>query len=180
MKKPDQFSVKKKAVVFSKGPIHLVDCEVHMGSGKTLSRQIIEHPGSVVIIPRFSKSRYVLIRQFRFAAGEWLWEFPAGGLEQGENLRQAAARELMEEIGYKPGKLKKLISFYPSPGISSEIMHLFLAEGLRPQKEMHDEDEEIEMQIFSVKDIDEMITRGKIKDGKTILGFYLLTHQSLL
>lgn len=179
VKKTD-FSVSKKNIVFSKGPIHLVDCEVHMGSGKILSRQILEHPGSVVIIPRFSKNRYVLIRQFRFAAGEWLWEFPAGGIEEGETFKQAASRELMEEIGYRPGKMRKLLSFYPSPGISSEVMHLFLAEELRPKKEPPDEDEEIEMQIFSVKDIDEMITKGKIQDGKTILGFYLLTHQSLL
>lgn len=168
------YRVKQRKVVFSKGPIHLVDCLVRLKSGRVLSRQIIEHPGSVVIIPRFPDGSFGLVRQFRFAARSNMWEFPAGGIEPKENLRQAAARELAEEIGYHPRALKKLLSFYPSPGISSEVMHLYLAGKLTPYKLAHDEDEEIELKAFSGKQILAMIAKGTIVDAKTILGAYLL------
>lgn len=172
--KPKPYRVKTRKVVFSKGPIHLVDCAVKLQSGRVLSRQIIEHPGSVVIIPKFSAGRYGLIRQFRFAARADLWEFPAGGIEPGENLRQAAARELSEEIAFHPSRLRKLLSFYPSPGISSEVMHLYLAENMSPRKGEPDEDEEIELKIFSPAAIFKMIRSGQIADAKTILGMYYL------
>ncbi len=170
------FHVKQRKVVFSKGPIHLVDCEVSMPNGRILSRQILEHPGSVVIIPKVAKDRYLLIRQFRFAARSWLWEIPAGGVEKGETFAQAAKRELIEEVGYRPKRLKKLLRFYPTPGVSGEIMHLYLAEDLVPDSAEQDEDEEIEIHEFNTREIDAMIRQGKIIDAKTILAFYYLSH----
>lgn len=170
------YQVLKRRVIFSKGPIHLVDCEVQMPGGKVLSRQILEHPGAVVIIPKRGPDRYVLIRQFRFATQGWLWEFPAGGIEAGESLRQAAARELAEEVGLKPGKLKKLCQFFPTPGISGEIMYLYLAENLASSKAEKDEDEEIETAEFSLSAIGRMIKRGRIRDAKTILGYFYLRY----
>ena len=149
-----------------------------MPSGLLLQRQIIEHPGAVVIIPKLGQDRFILVRQFRFAARAWLWEWPAGGLEPDESLRVAAKRELMEEAGYYPQKLTKLIHFYPTPGISGEIMHVFLAENLIPKKAKGDPDEEIQVQVFSAKQIETMIRKKKIIDGKTILGFYLLREKS--
>ncbi|HXV28432.1 MAG TPA: NUDIX hydrolase [bacterium] len=166
--------MKSRKVIFSKGPIHLVDCEVSMPGGRVLSRQILEHPGSVVIIPKIAKDRYLLIRQFRFAAHGWLWEIPAGGTEKGETFAAAARRELIEEIGYRPRRLKKLLRFYPTPGISGEMMHLFLAEGLVPERGEKDEDEEIQVHDFTPAQIMDMIKKGKIVDAKTILAFYFL------
>lgn len=168
------FKVTAREVVFSKGPIHLVDCDVKMPSGRVLSRQIIEHPGAVVIIPEVRPGRYILIRQFRFAARDWLWEWPAGGIETRESLTQAASRELQEEIGMKPKTLRKLVEFYPTPGISGEIMYLYLAKSLKPSKAICDEDEEIEAREFDLAEIERMIERGAICDGKTILGFFYL------
>jgi len=174
--------VKKRKVVFSKGPIHLVDCDVTLPAvnrkGKRevikISRQIIEHPGAVVVIPQIGSNRYLLIRQFRFAARDWLWEWPAGGIERGESLRMTARRELMEEAGYMPRQLKKVLSFYPTPGISSEVMHLFLAQNLVSKKAEGDEDERIEVREFTFSQIGQMIKKGRICDGKTILGYLLL------
>lgn len=170
------FSVKQRKVIFSKGPIHLVDCEVKMPSGNLLSRQIIEHPGAVVIIPEIRPSHYILIKQFRFAARDWLWEWPAGGIEPEEkkNLKAAACRELMEETGYRPKKLTKIVEFYPTPGISSERMYVYLAQNLAPETAEGDEDEEIIVKEFSLKEIERMIRTGKIQDAKTILGFFYL------
>lgn len=170
------FYVKRRKVIFSKGPIHLVDCEVKMPNGKILSRQIIEHPGAVVIIPEVKPGRYLLIRQFRFATRDWLWEWPAGGIEPEEkkNLKAAACRELMEETGFRPKKLTMIVEFYPTPGISSERMYLYLAQNLVPEFAKGDEDEEIESKEFSLAEIKRMIDRGKIQDAKTILGYFYL------
>ncbi|OGW80591.1 MAG: hypothetical protein A2Z83_06620 [Omnitrophica bacterium GWA2_52_8] len=173
-----KYRVLRKKTIFSKGPIHLVDCDIRMPSGKKLSRQILEHAGAVVILPRIAPSRYLLIRQFRFAAGTWIWEFPAGGIEKGEGLVRSANRELMEETGYRAGRWKRLIHFYPTPGISAEIMYLYLAEDLHPQKAAGDEDEEIEVHSFTLKEIGNMVRQGKIIDAKTILGYYLLLEHS--
>ena len=107
-----------RRVVFRKGPITLTDSVVKMPDGSTHSRQILEHPGAVVIIPKIGKDKYILIRQYRFAAKNWLYEFPAGGIEKGENLAAAAKRELTEETGYKPLKLSKAVDFFPTPGIA--------------------------------------------------------------
>lgn len=145
-----------------------------MPGSRRLSRQILEHPGSVVVIPRISAGAFLLVRQFRFAAKRWLWEFPAGGLEKGETLVAAARRELIEEVGYCPGRLRKLGQFYASPGISSEKMHLYLAEDLTPAFAECDEDEEIETRKFSLGAIGRMIQSGSILDAKTIVGFFYI------
>jgi ADP-ribose pyrophosphatase len=173
-RKSKKFKVKKRKVLFSKGPIRLVDYEVLMPGGKVLSRQILEHDGAVVIIPRVAKNRFILIRQFRFATGGWIWEFPAGGVEPGETGPQAAARELTEEVSFRPGRLTEIVSFYPTPGVSAEKMRIFLAENLTPAVAEKDEDEDLEVHEFSLEEIGRMIKRREIIDGKTIVGYYLL------
>ncbi len=172
----DKFKILSREVVYQKGPITLVDCKVAMPNGMKLSRQILEHPGAVVIIPKLDRDKFVLIRQFRFAAKDWLYEFPAGGIEKGENLKKAASRELMEEIGYRPGKLKKVIEFYPTPGICAEVMHIYLAEDLKPQTAEADEDEDIETFEVNLAQIGRMIKTGKIKDAKTIISYFYLRN----
>ncbi len=171
-----KFTIHSRKVVFSKGPVTLVDCEVSTLGGKRLSRQILEHLGAVVIIPKTAKGKYILVRQFRFAAKDWLWEFPAGGLERGENLVNAAKRELMEEVGYYPKKIRKLTEFYPTPGICGEVMYLYLAESLIPRRAVQDDDEEIETGEFTLKEIGQMIRRKKIRDAKTMIGYFCLLN----
>jgi len=169
-----QYHVFKKRVIFSKGPIRLIDCKVRTPQDKVLSRQVLEHPGCVVIIPRTDAGKYVLVWQYRFPLEKYLWEFPAGGREAGESFPQAAKRELMEEIGMRPGKLKKLLAFYPTPGVSGEKMHVFLAWGLEPAVAQKDEDEDFELGTFSLSEIGRMIRRNEIVDGKTLIGFFYL------
>lgn len=169
----------KKRVVFSKGPIHLVDWKVKLPNGKVIHRQVCEHPGSVVIVPRLAKDKYIMLRQYRFAISKAIWEFPAGGLESGEPIRLAASRELMEEAGYKPRKLTKLFSFYPTPGVSSELMHLFLAEDLVPFKMIGDEDESMTTHVMNSAKILKLIQNGSIVDAKTIAGFLYLRQNGL-
>lgn len=171
-----KYRVIKKKVIFSKGPICLTDCKVRTPHGKVLSRQILTHPGCVVIIPRTAAGKYVLVRQYRFPLEKYLWEFPAGGREPGESFPAAAKRELMEEIGMRPGRLRKITAFFPTPGVSGEEMHMFLASDLRPAFAPKDEDEEFEIGEFSLAELGRMFRQRRIRDGKTIIGFFYLKN----
>jgi len=146
-------------------------------SGKAmLSRDVILHPGAVVIIPRFDDrllrdgGRIYLIRNYRVAVDETLIELPAGTLEPNEDPLECAHRELEEETGYRAAKIEKLHEFYMSPGILNERMHLFLATGLTPGEMNLDEGEQIEVVPTPWNDALTMIDTGEIRDAKTIAG----------
>src|SRR5262245_34330560 len=96
--------------------------------GRTVRRDLVLHPGAVAILPLVGEGRVCLLRNYRPAAGQTLWEIPAGTLEPGEPHEEAARRELAEETGYRAGKLRKVASFYPSPGVRSEQTQLYVAE----------------------------------------------------
>ena len=168
------FQILSRKTVF-RGYVSQLDVlEIKTSSGRKVEREVIRHPGAVVIIPKLSDGRLVLIHQLRVATGRKIWEFPAGTLEKRESIFQCAARELQEETGWKPGRLKKLIEYYPTPGISTERMYLFLADRLSEStNHKPDLDEELEPATFTLGQIDRMIKTGKIIDGKTILGFLL-------
>lgn len=142
--------------------------------GVKATREVVRHTGSVVVIPHLPDGRLVLVRQYRHAVQESLWELVAGGLEPGETPRQGARRELLEETGYRARVLKPLLDFYPSPGVLSEKMHLVEAWDLTPSQSQPEDDERIEIGCFSVSKIVEMIRSNEIRDGKTLVGVLLL------
>ena len=137
---------------------------------KLVTRELVEHPGAVVIVPYAAKDRLILIKQFRYAAGGDLWEIPAGTLEKGEAPLTCAKRELEEETGFLAKKWTFLTRFFPAPGISDELMTLYRAENLSPGKKNLDHDEWIEHEVVSMTEAKRMIRRGLIRDGKTIAG----------
>lgn len=147
-------------------------------NGHQFVHDIIFHPGAAVIIPMLSRDEFVLIKQFRTAAEDILWEFPAGTLEKGESPLFCAKREIIEETGFEAKHWKKLGKFMPAPGISTEMMHLFLAQDLKPKHMDLDHDEFIQRQVVSEKKLKKMILNGAIIDAKTIVGyFYYLMKQ---
>jgi ADP-ribose pyrophosphatase len=173
MKAGPEVKILKRKVIMKLNASTLVECHLRVGK-QLLIRHSVEHPGCVVVIPRLGPDRFLLVKQYRYAARGWIWEFPAGGVEPPETLRTAATRELMEEAGYRPGRLTPWLSFYPTPGVSEEKMHLFLAEKLKPAFAPKDADEDFEIREFRLKEIGAMIERGQIQDGKTILGYLMI------
>ncbi len=133
-------------------------------------REIVAHKGSVVVLPVFPDGRILLIRQYRHAAGQFLWELVAGHREEGESFREAAPRELQEETGYSAKKFTKLLDIFPSPGLLSERMEIFLAEGLTEGTAHPEEDEKIDRRIISLAEAERWIHAGKIKDAKSVAG----------
>jgi ADP-ribose pyrophosphatase len=133
-------------------------------------REIVWHPGSVVVLPRLADGRIVLVRQYRHAAGRPLWELVAGGLEPGESLLAAARRELLEETGYRARRLRRLLSFFPSPGILTERMHLFEASGLALDTARPEADERLTLGRFTRRQLRQMVVTGRIADAKTLVG----------
>ena len=143
------------------------------------TREVVCHPGSVVVLAHLPQGRLLLVRQFRYAAGKPLWELVAGGMEIGETPREAARRELLEETGYHARTLTPLFDFYPSPGILSEKMHLVEARGLTFSGARPEADERIRPGRFTLRQLREMLRTNKITDGKTLVGLYwLLARQS--
>lgn len=146
-----------------------IDRVIEPGGVKT-SREVVEHPGSVVIIPRLPNGRLILIRQFRYAIRKYMWELVAGTMEPGESIIRAAGRELLEETGYRAKSLKRLFSFYPSPGFLTERMHLVEASDLTLSAAAPEADERIHVAEFSRIQIEKLLRDKKINDGKTLVG----------
>ena len=136
-----------------------------------IKRSVVRHIGSAVMMAVDDKNRVLLVRQYRLPAEKYLWELPAGRLDDGEKPLDAAKRELKEETGYAAKKWTKLASYYASPGFVQERMTIFLAEDLTEGEATPMDDERIETRWFKRKELAEMIDEGKIEDGKTLIGF---------
>ena len=136
--------------------------------GQVIQRDLIFHPGAVVILPMASATDVVLLRNFRFVLDETLWELPAGTLEPGEPLLDCAKRELLEETGYTAEQWTSLGYLYASPGVLDEKLHLFLARELTAGPQQLEPDETIEPRIVPMQQAIAMCLSGEIKDAKTI------------
>jgi ADP-ribose diphosphatase len=150
---------------------HLEDEATHV----PMTREVVVHPGAVVILPIMSDGGVVLIRNRRYSVKDTLLELPAGTLEKNEDPMNCAGRELLEETGYIAGRLKPLPSFYSSPGIMTERMYPFVAYNLEKSKQALEEGEEIELNPVAYAEAIAMCGDGRIRDGKTIAT--LLMHE---
>jgi ADP-ribose pyrophosphatase len=141
--------------------------------GETLERQVVRHPGSVVILPILEVAgeprRVVMIRNYRIALGRVLLELPAGTMEPPEAAEVCAARELEEETGYAAERVRRLTSFYTTPGMTDEYMHAYVAEGLRLVGQHTEPDESIVVELLEVGDVVHQMDAGVICDAKTLL-----------
>jgi ADP-ribose pyrophosphatase len=149
--------------------LNLKVTEVKLPNRQTASKEIVEHPGGVAVIP-YQQGKVTLIKQFRKAVEETLYELPAGLLEAGEDPLGCAQRELEEETGYRAACLEKVAEFYTSPGFTNEVLYIYLATDLTKYETQLDKDEFIELEEMSVEDIKNKLFTGQFKDAKTIIG----------
>lgn len=142
---------------------------VAMSGGREEIREVIRHPGAAVIVPQLDDGRFVLVRQFRYALGEEILEFPAGKLDQGEDPLPCAQRELREETGYQAGEWELLLKTHPLPGYSDELHYIYHARNLIPGASHPDPDERVCVETVSAEDLFSLVEKGGITDGKTII-----------
>ena len=146
--------------------------QVALPNGQQCELEIIHHPGGVAVLAVDALQRICLLRQYRHATGGWLWEIPAGKREPGEAPDITARRELIEEAGMQAGSLVPLGSMIPSPGVFTEVVHLFLATELSPVALAHEVHEVIEVHWLEKVKIEAMVRAGELNDGKTISALY--------
>ncbi len=146
---------------------------VQLPGGRVSQREIVEHSGSVAVVPLDGQGNVLMVRQYRKPVEQELLEIPAGMLEPGEEPEAAARRELEEETGYTAHRMEPLVRFFTSPGFCDEEMRSFLATGLVAGQPNPDEDEQIELVPVPLAHAPEMIHRGEIRDGKSISALLL-------
>jgi ADP-ribose diphosphatase len=144
--------------------------EIQLPSGKTTTRDIVDHPGAVAIVPILDDGRILLVKQYRYTTGKELLEIPAGTLEKGEAPDTCARRELKEETGYTAGSMKKILAMYMAPGYSNEVIHLYFATALKAGESHAEEDEDISLEAYSADELLDGIEKNTIEDAKTIAG----------
>ena len=160
--------------IFS-GKVVTVDIDtVTLPNGVTVDLEIVRHPGAAAVVPLKEDGMVVLIKQFRHAAGGFIYEIPAGKLNRGEDPLDCAARELEEEIGYIAGRLERLTSILTAPGFTDEVIHIYKATGMRAGRQHLDRDEVLEVLEIPLKEAIRMIEAGTIRDAKTIVGLELV------
>jgi ADP-ribose pyrophosphatase len=149
---------------------------VRMPNGREVTVDVIRHVPSAILVPVPEPGHVILIRQYRYPINRWLWELPAGSVDEGETPEQAARRECHEEIGQVPDTIVRLGSMFPTPGYCDEEMFFFRVSGLTVPAEaaVPDEDEDIEVHVFTLKEARDMVRRGEITDMKTVIGLSLL------
>ncbi len=145
-------------------------------SGFEIRRSIVQHKGSAVMMAVDDRKRVLLVRQYRLPAEGYLWELPAGRLDEGEKPLQAAKRELIEETGYRAKHWKRAVCFYASPGFLDETMAIYLARELTLGEATPEEDEAIECKLIPLSRVIDMIFKSTIRDGKTITGVLWLAE----
>jgi len=138
--------------------------------GIRATRDVVTHSGSVVVLPVFPDGRILVIRQYRHAAGQFLWELVAGRRDPGESFPQGARRELAEETGYRARRLRKLLEVFPTPGFVAEKMIVFAADGLFPGVARPEADERIAARKLTLREAEKWIRSGIIRDAKSVAG----------
>jgi ADP-ribose pyrophosphatase len=175
-----------------RGPVFTITSDqVKEPSGVTVRRDIVRHSGSVVMMavegtsllsrgkktPKAkSEPRVLLVRQYRYTVNDFIWELPAGRIDEGEDELPAAKRELLEETGFTAERWKRVLFFYVSPGFLDETMAVYLAEGLTAGEAQPEEDEHIAKRFFTLPQALRLVMRGAIRDAKTIASILWLNQ----
>jgi ADP-ribose pyrophosphatase len=146
---------------------------VRLRNGRVTERIKIDHPEAAAILAFPDRRHILMVRQWRYAIGCETLEIPAGKLDPGETAEVCAGRELMEETGQKPSRLREIFSYYPAIGYANEVIRIFVAAGLEKVADA-EEDEISGVEVLEFDHVHDMIMSGRIRDGKTVIGVSLL------
>lgn len=147
---------------------------VTLPNGASAELEMIRHPGASAVVPIKEDGTVILIRQFRHAAGGFIYEIPAGKLHSGEDPLDCATRELEEEIGYRPEHLELLTSIFTAPGFTDEVIHIYKGTGLVQGRQQLDTDEVLEILEWPLDKAIAEIQKGTIRDAKSIIGLQMV------
>lgn len=159
----------KRKRIYKGKAVHFSVDYVTLPNRKKAIREYMEHPGAVTILPFLDKDHIILVKQYRYPVRKLIYELPAGKLDHGEGALSCVKRELAEETGYRARSIKKLVSFWPTPAFSDEIIHIYAAKNLAPASISPDEDEFIQTKVISFRQALKWIKTGRIQDAKTII-----------
>lgn len=168
------YELNRHELVYQGYIVNLTVDHITTAAGIETVREVFHHPGGAAVVPLLPNGDVLLVRQFRYPVQQDLLELPAGRIDPGETPESTAIRELSEEVGYAPGKLRKLGEFYTTPGFCTEKLHLFLATDLKAVSEPGDDDEEIQVERFSLAELKDLVGSQRITDAKTIIGIQCL------
>ena len=169
-----QEKVIEERLIYKGSFLNIVNVDVTLPDGKSVSRDIVKHPGATAIIAFLDEENIVLVEQFRLALNKTMLEIPAGKIDKNEEIIECAKRELQEETGYIASKLEYLGCLATAPGFCDEIIYLYKASDLKVGKKNEDEDEFTNVKIMNINKVKDMIKKGEIIDGKTISIFSYL------
>jgi len=153
--------------------VRLVQESLTLPNGRAVTLEMVRHPGAAAIVPVDADQNVLLLRQYRHAAGGFIYEVPAGTLQPGEAPERCAARELVEEAGVRAGRLDLLGSILTTPGFTDEVIHLFLARDLEPAKQALDADEVLTVEKVPWARALQMCVQGELRDAKSICALML-------
>lgn len=156
--------------------INLKIIDTELENGEKAKREIVEHPGGVLVISIDENRDVLMVKQYRVPFGRMLLEVPAGKLDKGEDIRAAAEREFTEETGYIANKLTYMGDFYPSVGFLTEKIHVFIGEDLIKAEQNLDDDEFLDVEKYNIDTLYEMVLKNEIKDAKTVIAIMLLKN----
>jgi ADP-ribose diphosphatase len=145
--------------------------EILLPDGRRRQREYLTHPGAVGVLALTRDGQILLVKQFRYPVGKFTFEIPAGKLAKGEDPLECVRRELEEETGFVAKKIRKLLSFWPTAAFSDEVIHLYVAEDLRPTRMNPDDDEYIELSTVTPARLEKMIYAGEVQDSKTLIAY---------
>ena len=166
-----KIQINKETELYRGRIFRLVQEELDIGAQKPVLRDVIRHPGAVVMIPQEADGKLLVVQQYRHALRKVIMEFPAGTLEPGEDPRDCARRELTEEVGRSAREWHDLGLLYPAPGICDEVQHCYLARQLSMFKTDGDEDEFIEVESLTIQEVEKAILEDRMRDAKSIAIF---------
>jgi len=165
--------VNKKELLYAGRVFKLMRENITLENGVTTSLDIVRHPGASAMVPIYDTNTVLLIKQYRHAVGGFIWEVPAGTLNDSEAPLECAKRELVEETGFSAETWEKLGEITPVPGYSDERIHVFLASDLRPARQNLDSDEVLSVHKIKLNDVIDMVNKGEIQDSKTISSLFM-------